>query len=183
MILCDRYGILVWQDFIFSCSVYPLDDAGFLENVKAEVEENVSPAPPASLALWCGNNEMEWGGWIGLGSARIGRKAAYDRFFHHTLPAWCAVEDSDTALLAQLAVVRRAVEAPNGQRQGTPTIGTYGTPPAIYRLPRPVPAFHERIRLQALPPLPTIATYAGQADWNMTSYVMEQHQRTPAATA
>ena len=52
----------------------------------------------ASLALWCGNNEMEWGwvdwGWKGPEYQDL--KAAYDRFFHHTLPEWCAAEDPDT---------------------------------------------------------------------------------------
>ena len=65
--LCDRYGILVWQEFIFSCSVYPLDDAEFLENVHVEVTENIRRLRHrASLALWCGNNEMEWG-WVDWG--------------------------------------------------------------------------------------------------------------------
>ncbi len=36
--LCDRYGILVWQDFIFSCSMYPLDDPAYLENVRVEAD-------------------------------------------------------------------------------------------------------------------------------------------------
>ena len=22
--LCDRYGLLIWQDFVFSCSIYPM---------------------------------------------------------------------------------------------------------------------------------------------------------------
>ena len=39
--LCDRYGILVWQDFTFSCSIYPLHEGAFLENVRAEVVENI----------------------------------------------------------------------------------------------------------------------------------------------
>ena len=51
--LCDRYGILVWQDFIFSCSVYPLDEPDFIENVRAEVIENIRRLRHrASLALW-----------------------------------------------------------------------------------------------------------------------------------
>ncbi|MCB0051012.1 MAG: hypothetical protein KDE24_15875, partial [Caldilinea sp.] len=37
--LCDRYGILVWQDGIYSCSIYPLDRADFVENVRIETEE------------------------------------------------------------------------------------------------------------------------------------------------
>ena len=59
--LCDRYGILVWQDFVFSCSTYPLDEPDFLENVRIEIEENVRRLRHhACLALWCGNNEIEW---------------------------------------------------------------------------------------------------------------------------
>ena len=65
--LCDRYGILVWQDFIFSCSIYPLDEPDFVENVRVEAVENIRRLRHrASLALWCGNNEMEWG-WAELG--------------------------------------------------------------------------------------------------------------------
>lgn len=58
--LCDELGILIWQDFMFACSSYPEDDE-FLENVRAEVIENVKNLQfrPA-IALWCGNNENEW---------------------------------------------------------------------------------------------------------------------------
>ena len=69
--LCDRYGILVWQDFIFSCSIYPLDERDFLENVRLEITENICRLRHrASLALWCGNNEMEWG-WESWGWSKL----------------------------------------------------------------------------------------------------------------
>jgi beta-mannosidase len=56
--LCDRYGLLIWQDFIFACGIYPEDEA-FAENVRIEAVENVRRLRHrASLALWCGNNEM-----------------------------------------------------------------------------------------------------------------------------
>jgi len=59
--LCDRYALLVWQDFVFACSTYSLDELDFLDNVRIEIEENVRRLRHrASLALWCGNNEMEW---------------------------------------------------------------------------------------------------------------------------
>jgi beta-mannosidase len=90
--LCDRYGILIWQDFVFSCSVYPLDEPDFVENVRVEAVENVRRLRHhASLALWCGNNEMEqgWVEWQWNKPELQALKAAYDRFFHHTLPAWC----------------------------------------------------------------------------------------------
>jgi beta-mannosidase len=54
---CDRLGILVWQDFMFSCSMYPADP-DFLSNVAEEVEHQVKRLKNhASVALLCGNNE------------------------------------------------------------------------------------------------------------------------------
>jgi beta-mannosidase len=58
--LCDRYGIIVWQDFMFSCSIYPSDNE-FIEDVKLELEDNIKRIRNhPSLCLWCGNNEIEW---------------------------------------------------------------------------------------------------------------------------
>ena len=54
---CDRLGILVWQDFMFSCATYPASPA-FLVEVAAEVEHQVKRLKNhPSLALFCGNNE------------------------------------------------------------------------------------------------------------------------------
>ncbi|MCF6241827.1 MAG: glycoside hydrolase family 2 protein [Bacteroidales bacterium] len=63
--LCDENGILVWQDFMFSCSMYPGDTA-FLNNVRNEAYNNVKRLRNhPSIALWCGNNEMQiaWERW------------------------------------------------------------------------------------------------------------------------
>jgi beta-mannosidase len=55
--LCDELGIMVWQDFMFACGIYPAHPE-FLENVKREAEANVKRLRHhACLALWCGNNE------------------------------------------------------------------------------------------------------------------------------
>ncbi|MEJ2212228.1 MAG: glycoside hydrolase family 2 protein, partial [Anaerolineae bacterium] len=185
--LCDRYGILVWQDLIFSCSIYPLDEAEFLDNVQVEVAENVRRLRHrASLALWCGNNEMEWG-WVDWGWNRPeyqDLKAAYDAFFHHTLPAWCAAEDPDTAYWPSSPSSDTPFEDPNGQRQGDAhywDVWHGGQPFTAYR--GQYPRFMSEFGFQALPPLDTIRTYADEADWNMTSYVMEQHQKNDRGNA
>ena len=62
---CDANGILVWQDFMFACAMYPSDEK-FLENVKQEVIDNVNRLQNhPSIALWCGNNENDegWKNW------------------------------------------------------------------------------------------------------------------------
>lgn len=57
--LCDRMGVLVWQDFMFACAQYP-DDAAFAASVQAEIEDQIRRLRNhACLALWCGNNECQ----------------------------------------------------------------------------------------------------------------------------
>lgn len=63
--LCDEKGILVWQDFMFACAMYP-EDTDFLANIKEEAEQQVKRLRNhASIALWCGNNENSegWKRW------------------------------------------------------------------------------------------------------------------------
>ncbi|WNG47154.1 glycoside hydrolase family 2 protein [Archangium minus] len=55
---CDRLGLLVWQDFMFACNLYP-STPEFLDNVAAEVDYQVRRlSHHASIALWCGDNEL-----------------------------------------------------------------------------------------------------------------------------
>jgi len=189
--LCDRYGILVWQDFIFSCSIYPLDDPAFVDNVRVEVVENVRRLRHrASLALWCGNNdgnnEMEQG-WAEWGWDRPeleDLKAAYDRFFHHTLAEWCAAEDPDHAYWPSSPSSDSLFENPNSQRQGDAhywDVWHKREPFTAYR--SQYPRFMSEFGFQALPPLETIRTYAAESDWKMTSYIMEQHQKNESGNA
>ncbi|MEM6767170.1 MAG: glycoside hydrolase family 2 protein [Bacteroidota bacterium] len=93
--LCDEYGILVWQDFMFACAMYPGDPA-FLENVRAEATDNIIRLRNhPSLALWCGNNE-NLGGWYRWNwqethELDVGAQAelwkAYEDVFYDVLPA------------------------------------------------------------------------------------------------
>ena len=96
--LCDRYGIMLWQDFMFACSMYPGDDA-FLENVRQEAIDNVKRLRNhASIMLWCGNNEIDvaWCegdmncGWNWKQQYTPGQRKeiwnSYDTLFHAILP-------------------------------------------------------------------------------------------------
>mgnify|MGYP000262395933 CR=1 FL=1 len=91
--LCDRKGILVWQEFIFACSRYPIHDLAFFENVKAEATWNIRRlASHPSLVIWCGNNELEWGAWD-WNYSRDGTVLPDHALFHITLPRILAEED------------------------------------------------------------------------------------------
>jgi beta-mannosidase len=182
--LCDRYGILVWQDFCFSCSIYP-DGEDFVENVRVEAVENVRRLRHrTSLALWCGNNEMEVG-WIGWGwknlpeSERL--REGYDRMFHHLLPEICAAADPDTPYWPSSPSSNTPFVDPDGVQAGD----THNW--MVWHGNKPFEAYREHdsrfvseFGFQSLPPLDTIRTYADEADWNMTSYIMEHHQRNDA---
>jgi beta-mannosidase len=63
--LCDEKGILIWQDFMFACAMYP-GDIEFLANIREEATQQVKRLRNhASIALWCGNNESSegWKRW------------------------------------------------------------------------------------------------------------------------
>ena len=90
--LCDAKGILVWQDFMFACAMYPGDEL-FLENVKQEAIENVKRLRQhPSIALWCGNNENSEGwhrwGWKDDKTTAQQQKIwkGYDAVFNQILP-------------------------------------------------------------------------------------------------
>ncbi len=59
---CDRYGILLWHDFMFACAPYPDHEPWFVEEVRKEAEYQTRRLRNrACMALWCGSNENNWG--------------------------------------------------------------------------------------------------------------------------
>ena len=91
---CDKNGILVWQDFMFACAMYPGDE-GYLKNVKQEIIDNVNRLQNhPSLALWCGNNENNeaWHNWGWQKQYKYSTKDStkiwndYERLFHQLIP-------------------------------------------------------------------------------------------------
>lgn len=93
--LCDELGLLVWQDFMFACARYPADDA-FLDSVRSEAVYQVRRLRHrASLALWCGNNEI-WALNYADIEADAQFTADYQALFHQVLPEVVAEQDAVT---------------------------------------------------------------------------------------
>ncbi|HUO03013.1 MAG TPA: hypothetical protein VMU31_09555, partial [Rhizomicrobium sp.] len=103
--LCDRHGILVWQEFAFACLMYP-GDPEFLDNVRAEAVDNIRRLRNhACIALWVGNNEIDtaWqndvpdGGWGWKQEYNQAQRdqlwATYKTIFYHILPDAAAAND------------------------------------------------------------------------------------------
>jgi beta-mannosidase len=185
--ICDQYGILVWQDFIFACSIYPLDDPEFVENIHQEVIDNVRRIRHrTSLALWCGNNEMDWG-WEMWGWKREDMRKyleAYKTFFYKTLPGWVDELDSDTPYWFSSPTSGTPFENANSNESGDAHYWEvwHGAKPfSSYR--EQFPRFMSEFGFQSLPPLKTIQTYAGEDHWNLTDYMIEHHQRSDFASA
>ncbi|MFN5693224.1 MAG: hypothetical protein ACK464_00050, partial [Bacteroidota bacterium] len=97
---CDALGIMVWQDLMFNGTIYP-DAPNFLEAVESEVlAQSMRLNNHPSLALWCGNNEIEvaWHNWgwqqkyniHGTDSARMWQAylTLFDTFIPEALKVW-----------------------------------------------------------------------------------------------
>jgi len=90
--LCDEYGIMIWQDFMFD-GPYPDDDPEFMQEVEREARTIIRELRNhPSLVLWCGNNESQWmhykGAWGGR-KARLYGSVIYDEL----LPKICKTLD------------------------------------------------------------------------------------------
>lgn len=106
--LCDKYGINVWQDFMFAGTMVPGDDA-FFDNVKKEVQYQVKRLRHhPSIVLWCGNNESDeaFKNWGWMKSFKISKQDSirlwkdYTRLFHDSIPKWVKEVDDKRPYLS-----------------------------------------------------------------------------------
>lgn len=176
--LCDKYGILVWQDFAFACRAYPFDEPGFLKNVKAEVNEQVQRLHHhASLALWCGNNELQLEELLWAKDKAL-RKQIH-QFFFEMLPGWIRETDRTTSYW-----YGSPSDKVPGKRANTFDCGDthlwqiwHGLMPvtAFKRFPT---RFCSEFGLESLPSKNAIAAFTDIEDAGLESEHMQAHQKS-----
>ncbi len=179
--LCDELGLCIWQDFIFACATYPTFDEAFMANVKVEAEQNVRRIRHhACLALWCGNNELEQGLTADTWTDVAMSWEDYGPLFDELLPE--VVKRLDP----QRDYWPSSAHSPHGDRSdwNNPTCGDahlwdvwHGLQPfEWYRTSQH--RFCSEFGFQSFPEPRTVGTYTAPEDHNITSYIMEHHQRS-----
>jgi beta-mannosidase len=193
--LCDEYGILVWQDFMFACAMYPGDDA-FMENVRMEAVDNVARlSNHPCIALWCGNNEIDEG-WHNWGwqkqfdysdkdSATIWHD--YLRVFHDILPG--VVEKYDPGTVYWPSSPMTGWGRDEAYLKGD--VHYWG----VWWGEEPFSRYHEKVGrfvseygFQGMPPVETIQSFGGiirdpaSSILHPASSILEAHQKHPRGT-
>lgn len=189
---CDQNGILVWQDFMFACAMYPVDKA-FVSNVTQEATDQVKRLQNhPSLALWCGNNESDegWKNWEWQKQYKYSSGDSttiwknYETLFHRVLPK---VVDSLSA--------NKTIYWPS-----SPSIG-WGHPESLTQGDshywgvwwgvEPIEQYQEKVGrfmseygLQGMPDVATFKAVMSPEDYkNGTSEAFKNHQKHPNGTA
>jgi len=177
-------GILVWQDFMFACAMYPADDI-MSRRIAQEAEYNIKRIRNhASLALWCGNNEMDeaWQQW--------GWQKTYNYSEETSDKVWgyyCKIFDE---------ILPEAVTKYDPQRAYWPSSPKFGYKDVRSRTdgdmhywgvwfnndPREgfkenLPRFMSEYGLQSVPEKKSLLRFTIEEDWSFESHVMNTHQR------
>ncbi len=179
--LCDELGLIVWQDFMFACGVYPLGPV-FNENALREAEDNVRRIRHhACLGLLCGNNEIEMFFEDGRIANTPENRESYVAFFERALPDKVRELAPDTFYWPGSPSSGGDFYDTNGDRHGD---GHYWD---VWHGNKPFTAYRDtyfrycsEFGFESMPDMRTIEAFTAPEDRNLFSYVMECHQKNPA---
>ena len=181
---CDEHGLLVWQDFMFACALYPAGDA-FLDEVRREIVYQVKRLRDhACVALWCGDNE-NIGALTWFDEPRANRDRYlldWDRL--NTVRAEAARLADDTRLYwpsSPCAGPGDFSDTFHADGKGDMhywAVWHEGKGFDAYHAVRP--RFCSEFGYQSFPSLATVQTYCPPTERNITAPAMEFHQRNDA---
>ncbi len=180
--ICDELGLLVWQDFMFACAVYDLNDA-FEANIRAEFTDNIRRLRHhPSLALWCGNNEMEEFVAVGEWVSSKRQVADYIKMYEYVIPQVLKKEDPDAFYWPASPSSGGSFDAPQDPNRGDVHYWDvwHGMKPFTdYR--NHLFRYASEFGFQSFPCVCTLERFTLPEDRNVFSYVMEKHQRNASA--
>lgn len=181
---CDELGIMVWEDLMFACAMYPGDDV-FIENITREFEYQIPRiSGHASVVLFNGNNEVEvaWGNWgfqvkHGLyGKSAREIETAYDKIFKETAPKVVSkhntipyIHTSPLSNWGKKELYNHGSQHYWGVWHGKDPIEDFG---------KKIGRFNAEYGFQSFPEYNTLSTFSKQADWDLASPVMKHHQKS-----
>lgn len=182
--MCDELGLMVWQDLMFACNIYDFTEA-FEKNVVAEVTDNVRRLRHhPSLALWCGNNELEsaWVSWDDFKKQTPYLKADYIKQFEYVLPRVVKKEDKSTFYWPSSPSSGGCFDNPEDENRGDKHYWEvwHGQKP-FSEYQKHYFRYCSEFGFQSFPGMKTVKTYTREEDRNIFSPVMESHQKNDAA--
>ena len=191
--ICDELGLLVWQDLMYACAFYDLTP-DFERSIRVETHQNVARLRHhASLALICGNNEMEMF-MAGASSALINHRTwefvptyphhitDYVKMFEYILPAIVKETAPQTYWWPASPSSGGNFDAPNDENRGDNHYWDvwHGEKPFTeYR--KFFFRYASEFGFQSFPCLKSVEQFTLPDDRNIFSRVMERHQRNQAA--
>lgn len=191
--ICDELGLLVWQDLMYACAFYDLTP-DFERSIRVETQQNVARLRHhASLALICGNNEMEMF-MAGANSALINHRTwefvptyphhitDYVKMFEYILPAIVKETAPQTYWWPASPSSGGNFDAPNDENRGDNHYWDvwHGEKPFTeYR--KFFFRYASEFGFQSFPCLKSVKQFTLPDDRNIFSRVMERHQRNQAA--
>lgn len=182
--LCDEYGIIVWQDFMFACAVYELTSE-FEKNITQEFIDNIKRLRHhASLGLWCGNNEMEM--FVAQRNRWVKKETEirdYLFMYERIIPKILSQYDPETFYWPASPSSGGSFDEPNSANRGDVhfwDVWHKNSPFTEYR--KYYFRYLSEFGFQSFPSLETIKEFTDEpSDFNPFSYVMEKHQRNYGA--
>ena len=174
----DRRGILVWQDFMVACANIYLTSEMAEEFTQEAICNLKRLHHHASLALLCGNNEMESGviNWGSRDNQLV--RDDYTRLYGHLLPELCETYAPDTYYWPSSPSSGGGFDDPDNPAKGDThywEVWHGGVPFTTYRQKRF--RFCSEYGFESFPSMKTIRTFAREEDLNCFSRVMENHQK------
>ncbi len=183
--LCDEMGILIWQDLMFACSIYNMEDTELVETMKQEIVDNLKRIRNhPSIALICGNNENEMAIEYWNVPSLDKSKKFYKQQYTEIIPELVNKHFPDVAYWRSSPASKELFKDSNADGYGDMHYwGVWHNNEPITWYRKYFPRFMSEFGLQSFPELKTIQSFAREEDYNIFSYILEQHQKNKTANS